>query len=419
MLTKKLALVGIGVLAGIQVAAADVVTDWNATLLDTVRARGTPPPVAARNLAITHVAMFDAVNGIHNTHKHYLVRPAASRQASPEAAASAAAHAVLSTLYPLDIASFDALHSDILLAIADGPAKDAGLAWGAEVAAALVAARAGDGASLSAPWPGSEAPGQWRPTVSFGGIVRPALLPMWGYVAPFAIQDVGRMRPPAPPELNTRRYAAELNYVKQYGSVDSVARTADQTEIAHFWAYGPGTATPPGHWNEIALTVAESEGNTLAENARVFALLNIALADAAIVSWDAKYAYNYWRPITAIQLADTDGNAATEPDTGWAPLLETPPFPEYTSGHSTFSGAAAVTLAFFYGRDDIAFTVGSDDLPGVYRSYGGFWQAAQESGASRIFGGIHFQSANVHGLNSGAATARYVVRHYLAPKRRS
>ena len=143
--------------------------------------------------------------------------------------------------------------------------------------------------------------------------------------------------------------------------------------------------------------------------------MNFALADAAIVSWDCKYTFDYWRPITAIQLADMDGNAKTEPDLTWTPLLPTPPFPEYTSGHSTFSGAAAVVLADFYRRDRVSFNVGSDDLPGVFRSYPGFWEAALESGRSRVYGGIHFRSANTQGLLSGARTGAYVARNALRP----
>ena len=167
--------------------------------------------------------------------------------------------------------------------------------------------------------PGTQ-PGEWRPTVSFGGIVRPALAPQWGSVTPFALPSGCLFRPPAPPALNTQQYAADVNMVKALGGTLSAARTADQTQIAQFWGYGPGTATPPGHWNQIAQVVAVSQGNTLEENARLFAMLNIALADAAIVSWDCKYVYNYWRPITAIQEADADGNPETTPDPSWTPL---------------------------------------------------------------------------------------------------
>jgi membrane-associated phospholipid phosphatase len=397
-------------------ASADIVTDWNQAALDTIRARSTPPPAAARNLAIVHVAIYDAVNGVRRTHEPYLVRGDVSSRASIEAAATSAAHDALVALYPADQSTFDALHTSILGGIPGGLRKEQGIAWGKDVAAQILAARANDGSTATAPFPGSQEPGQWRPTISFGGVVRPALLPLWGNVTPFALTSGTQFRPPSPPALGSRRYAFEVNFAQRFGSVDSTARTVEQTEIAQFWGYGPGTATPPGHWNQIAQVVAVNEGKSLAKNARLFALLNIALADAAIVSWDCKYIFNLWRPITAIQLADQDGNPATAPDPAWMPLLETPPFPEYTSGHSTFSGAAAVVLASFYHRDRVRFVVGSDDLPGVVRFYDSFSHAALESGMSRVYGGIHFMSANLHGLLTGAQTGAYVMRNVLRPR---
>lgn len=413
---------GAGLLATVAIAfgapvlRADVVTQWNAAALDVIRARNTPPPAAARNLAILHVAVYDAVNGIRRTHASYLATGRAPPGASEQAAASTAARTALAALYPADQARFEALDGALLNPIPAGPSRDRGIEWGAHVAARILAVRSHDGSSVAVPFPGSDEPGKWRPTISFGGIVRPALLPQWGDVAPFALRRSAQFRPPPPPRLESRRYAADVDFVQRIGALDSTARSVQQTEIAKFWAYGPGTATPPGHWNQIALAVAATEGNSLAANARLFALLNVAMADAAIVSWDCKYVYNLWRPITAIQLADADRNPATHADTVWQPLLPTPPFPEYTSGHSTFSGAAAVVLARFYGRDRIAFSVGSDDLPGVFRFYESFSAAALESGMSRIYGGIHFMSGNAHGLRSGAQTGAYVMRHLLRPK---
>lgn len=413
MNTKLLALIVSAVAFGAPTARADIVIDWNEAALDVIRTRNTPPPAAARNLAILHVAVYDAVNGVRRTHESYLVRDRAPSGASVQAAASTAARVALVALYPTDQATFEALDSSILSGIPAGASKESGIAWGTRVAGEILAARTNDGSAATAPFPGSDEPGRWRPTISFGGLVRPALLPLWGQVTPFALRTGAQFQPPAPPRLSSHRYAAGVNFVQRMGALDSTARTVEQTEIARFWGYGPGTATPPGHWNQIAQAVATNEGISLAGKARLFALLNIALADAAIVSWDCKYVYNYWRPITAIQLADTDGNPATLADPAWAPLLATPPFPEYTSGHSTFSGAAAVALAYFFHRDRVAFSVGSDDLPGVFRFYDSFSDAALESGASRIYGGIHFRSANLHGLLSGAQTGAYVTRHVL------
>lgn len=396
-------------------ASADVVTDWNAAALDSIRASNTTPPAASRHLAILHAAIYDAVNGIARTHEPYAVtgRPPAS--ASRIAAASAAAHTVMSAFYPQRQAEHDALHESIRAPLGSTPQVDTGAAWGELVGAELLELRSDDGSADTAPFPGGTGPGEWRPTESFGGVVRPALLPLWGYVRPFIVPDVTALRPPPPPALDSAEYAEEVELVRLYGASDSAVRSAEETEIALFWGYGPGTPTPPGHWNEIAIAVSGQEGLALEENARLFALLNFALADAAIVSWDCKYIYNLWRPITAIALADTDGNPATEPDPEWRPLLETPPFPEYVSGHSTFSAAAAAVLAGFFGRDDVPFAAGSDDLPGVIRWYDSFSEAALESGVSRIYGGIHFTSGNQNGLSSGFAVGE-IASGRLGPK---
>src|SRR5204862_7113801 len=219
----------------------------------------------------------------------------------------------------------------------------------------------------------------------------PYLLPQWGRLVPFAIPTNAWFRPAGPPNLESDTWAADYAEVKALGGVVSAARTPEQTLIALFWADGAGTETPPGHWNRIARAVALQFGNTLEQNARLFALLNVAMADAAICAWDAKYAFNFWRPITAIQNGDTDGNAATVPDRAWTPLLPTPPFPEYVSGHSAFSGAAAEVLRVFYGGEAVSFSTGSDVLPGVRRQFDSFYEAAAEAALSRLYGGIHFR----------------------------
>jgi len=201
---------------------------------------------------------------------------------------------------------------------------------------------------------------------------------------------------------------------KELGRIDSSTRTVEQTLVARFWADGAGTVTPPGHWNVIARDVARQRGNTLDENARLFAWLNLAEADAGLVAWDCKYAFNFWRPITAIHDAESDGNP-TRRATLVDSIPRDPPFPEYISGHSTFSGAAAAVLAAFFGSDQISFTTTSGDLPSVSRSYQAFSEAAAEAGMSRIYGGIHFMSANLNGLSSGAELGGYVTAHFLQP----
>lgn len=381
----------------------NAVLQWSDAALAAIRATNTPPPRAARSLAILHGAIFDAANGIQPRFHEYLVPPAAPVPSNRIAAVATAGHDVLAALFPTQAASFVVVRDSLLGGLASNPAKVNGMAWGSSVAQQILLARANDGSTAVVPYPGSTAPGMWRPTVSFGGNVLPALLPQWGNVTTFGISagSVATLQPPPPPALQSWGYALEVGYTQAIGGTVSSWRTAEQTEIARFWGYGPGTATPPGHWNQIAHNVARQRHVNLLDSARLFALMNFALADAAIVCWRCKYDAGLWRPITAIQLADQDGNPLTHPNPTWTPLLPTPPFPEYTSGHSSFSGAAARVLARFFGTDQVSFTSPSDDLPGVTRSYQRFSQAALESGMSRIYGGIHFLSGNVYGLING------------------
>ena len=400
-------------LATATMAQADVVTDWNTAALQAIRNYRTSPPAASRNLAILHVSMYDALNGIERTHEHYLVPSTVPASASKEAAASAAAHKVLTTFFPTNAPMFDALHEATLAGIRNGPQKTKGIAWGQSVAAAVLAARANDGStSVMAP-PGGSDPGTWTPTPPANAGY---LLPQWGAVLPFSMSSSIQFRPAGPPSLDSAKYAADFEEVKMLGGAVSSARTADQSQIAQFWADGGGTETPPGHWNHIAQDVAVQMGNTMEENARLFALLNIAMADAAICAWDAKYHYHNWRPVTAIRNADSDGNPLTEPDTTWSSFIGTPPFPDYVSGHSTFSAAAATVLALHYGTDDIAFTTGSDFLPGVLRTFTSFSQAAGEAAMSRIYGGIHFRFASDDGLIGGMRIGEWTMANHLQPK---
>jgi PAP2 superfamily len=389
-------------------ANGDVVTEWNNEALDAIRAGKTAPPIASRSLAILHVSIYDAVNGIARTHEPYLVQSVAPSSASREAAASTAAHRVLVNLFPAAAASsFDPLHAAILEPIPDGPQKIVGIVWGEFVANQILAARANDGFDAVVPPPGGSGPGVWVPTPP---ALAPYLLPQWGFVVPFAMTSSSQFRPPGPPSLDSQRYAADYNEVKELGAAVGSTRTADQTEIALFWADGAGTETPPGHWNSIAQEIAAAQANTLEEDARLFALLNMAMADAAICAWDAKYTFHFWRPVTAINFA--------EPELHWMSFIVTPPFPDYVSGHSTFSGAAATVLPFFYGTQDLPFTIGTDStsLPGVTRSFSTCLDAAEEAAVSRLYGGIHFRSANEDGLQAGISIGEWTDSHYLRPK---
>jgi hypothetical protein len=391
-------------------ARADVVLDWNQAALETIRRTSTPPPAAARALAMVHVAMYDAVNSIEHTHRPFRAYTPESFSTSREAAAAQAAFRVLSSLYPSERDVLERTLAESLAPVPQSSGKTAGVFLGNAVAERIIAWRSADGSQRTVAHAARYEPGQWRPTPPG---YKAALLPQWASVAPFGVATASHFRPAFPPDLTSAEYARHFQEVKDLGRADSTVRTPEQTEIAHYWADGAGTVTPPGHWNRIAQSVARSSGLTLHENARLFTLLNVALADAAIVCWDMKYACNLWRPVTAIHEAHRDGNELTQPDRSWRPLLETPPFPSCTSGHSTFSGAAAELLTLYFGRGDVQFTDVSEN--GRSRTFAGFSQAANEAGRSRIYGGIHYDFDNSTGLASGRAVARYVFANHLQP----
>lgn len=397
-------------------AQADMVLDWNDYALEAIRTASSAPPVASRALAITHAAIYDSVNSIYQTNQKYYTQLSGYSPANTSAAAAVAAagYNSLLALYPGQAATLLATYNASIGAIVDTPARKAqGEALGQQVAAAMVQLRSTDGwnVPLNPPYAPTNPPvaGHWQPTPT---AFAPFLLPQWGGVTPFTMTSNTQFRQEAPPLLDSPRYTAEFNEVKSLGKSDSSTRTPDQTQIAFFWLDGAGTETPPGHWNSIAQTVAMSKNTTLAENARLFALLNLAEADAAIAAWDMKLYYDFWRPITAIHAADTDGNNDTAGDPSWTPLVNTPPFPGYTSGHSNFSGASSTILAELFG-DNTAFSSTSDDLPGVTRYFTSFSQAALEAGRSRIYAGIHFECDNEFGLKAGGELGEYVFANYL------
>lgn len=402
-------------LAGALVSQADVVTDWNTAALNAIRATPDNPPRATRRMAIEHIAIFDAANGVQRSYRPYHVTEVAPVGASLEAAIAAAGYTTLNALYTnpdIQTTNFLALYNAQLALIPDGQARTEGIAWGQSVAQAILELRADDGWDAVVPYTPSGEVGRWKPTPPANA---PALLPGWGYVTPFSMTSGAQFRPQPPPPVSSSAFAFEFNTVKSYGGTVSSLRTADQLQVAQFWNDGPGTATPPGHWNEIAQTVSAGQGLSVIENARLFALLNIAAADAAICAWDAKFAYDYVRPVTAIREADLDGNPETEADPTWTSAIGTPPFPEYTSGHSTFSRSAATVLADFFGTDSIAFASTLDGTPGVVRNYSGFSVAADEAGTSRLYGGIHWPSANLHAQGSGYRIGQQVARYFLQP----
>ena len=416
----------------------DAVTDWNAAVLNVVRDWTTisndpypgrivaaQPPLVARNLAMIHAAMFDAANGFDRTYQPYLTFEPSPEGASQIAAIASAGYTVATALYADvdELAVWRATLDESLASEGDLVAAIRGIAYGNLVGLRMLAERQHDGLRNASSYVPSGQVGEWRRT--FPDYL-PPLLPQWPTLKPFAIDSVSSYRPSAPPLLSSDEYAAAVDQVAVLGALVGSERTEDQTQSALFWADGGGTATPPGHWNRIASSILAESSGALLESARVLALLNLALADAGIAAWDAKYAYDMWRPIDAIREADGDGNALTASIDGWLPLLKTPPFPTYTSGHSTFSGAAAAVLTSIYG-DSFAFESTSDAHTGysqrplasdlvTSRSFSSFDQAATEAGMSRIYGGIHFDFDNTAGLAVGKSVGFYVVENWLRPE---
>jgi membrane-associated phospholipid phosphatase len=386
----------------------DAVLFLNQVALDAIRSDKTAPPMASRDLAIVHASIFDAINSITRMYQPYFVNLVADKNTSMEAAAISAGFTALSSLFPAQ--NFDALKASAFTAIPDGLAKTSGISLGQNVANQILAWRAGDGWDKKYNYVPGTQPGDWQKIPPNNAEF---LLPQWPDVTPFTMSSGDQFRQAPPPALTSDAYTTVFYQVKDLGAKNSSSRTADQTQIALFWADGAGTYTPPGHWNAIAGLVAQTQNNDLTQDARLFALLNIALADASISCWDMKRYYNFWRPVTAIRQADTDGNPDTASDPNWEPLIVTPPFPSYSSGHSTFSGTAAELLQDFFG--ELPFTIGSDGLPGVTRSFLDFWDAAAEAGESRIYGGIHFEFDNLEGLLAGKALGDYVFENFLQP----
>jgi len=389
---------------------ATVVADWNVTLLNAVKATSANPPRASRAMAMVHGAVYDAVNGINGPYQPYRVLTPASGNANRTASAAAAAHRVLSSLFPTQQAAFDAQLAASLAQVPDGKAKQNGIAYGQFVADEMLAWRATDHANdPPPPWPDGVNPGEWRRTPP---AFADPLLPHWGSVTPFAMTSGDQFRPPAPPDVDSPEYTAAYNEVKEIGRVDSATRTPEQTDIAKMWAAGAGTVTPPGMWNQVAQQLSADTGLGILGEARLFGLIGLAVADAAISCWDAKYAYNYWRPVTGIRLGDADGNPDTAGDAGWLPLIATPPFPSYTSGHSTFSAASAKILEQFFGTDDLSFSVTAPEV-GITRFFNSCSEAAEEAGQSRIYGGIHWQFDNGPAQIAGQGIGVHVYQNYM------
>lgn len=392
---------------------ADVVLDWNAHAAQAiVTVGGQVPPRALIRLAMVHLAIYDAVNAIQGLpFESYAGAPPVNRPASADAAVAAAAHDVLVALFPAQMGDLDAKYAASLAALPDDIAKVNGTAVGQHAAAAILAARAQDGRDATMTYVPGSGPGAWVPTPP--GFL-PAQAPETPLVQPFALNDASQFRPEAPPHLASRKWARDYNEVKALGSAAGSSRTPEQTDIARFWSDNPTL-----QWNRAwrALSVAKFLG--VADNARYFAMLATASADALIGCWDAKYAYNFWRPVTAIRAGASDGNPQTGPDPEWIGVVATPNHPEYPAAHGCFSGAVTETLKYFFGSDRVCFTIDSNvaGLLNPVRDYSQFSEALEEVLNARIYGGMHYRTSTRIGANLGKQVSRYTTRHFFRPSR--
>ena len=405
-MTAALIVAAITLCAPLCAATQSVVVDWNAIAITAVAAGGQIPAQQERSMAITSVAVSDAVNAITKKYTRYgsgLTPPAG---ASTTAAAVGAAYHALTQLVPSQTPFLDTMLSQSLAKFGVS-AGDPGLIFGGAVADEIVAMRADDGAAVAQyPYtpPNAGAPGVWVPTPP--GFAA-ASVPGWVFVRPWVLESGAQYRPDDGPDLTSRRYARDVNEVKEIGALNSATRTVEQTNIARFWV-----ASAPVIWNGVLRQVALALDLDESEAARGFALMNVAGADARIACWDAKYTFNFWRPVTAIQRADEDGNPTTEGDPAWTPLIDTPNHPEYVSGHATISSAMATVLRLLFDDDPgVVLTVTSPTNPGFERHWTTFSAGIREVIDARVYSGIHFRSSDERGARLGRQVARFAATH--------
>ena len=389
-------------------AGVNAALEWNAIATEAfLPTQGTDPLSQSRAYAMLHAAIHDALNAIRQRYAFYTPGMPVVPGASPDAAVAAAAHDVLVALIPAQQPLIDAALASALAAIPDGPAKSSGVVVGETAAALILERRADDGVAeaFATPYVPTGAPGDYTFTPPFD--VPPlgpfAFAPGWGEVTPFGIA-LRSHRLPGPLSIRSAAYAFDFNFVKAIGEANSTLRTEEQSEIARFWY-----EDSPIGWNRIASTVLRQEHVGLRDSARILALTNFAMADGFIAGFEAKYDFRFWRPVTAIRAAATDGNRFTDPDENWSSYLVTPPVPDYPSTHTVLGAAAAEVLIHFFG-DRVRYSTTSVTEPGVIRHFRGFSDAAIENGASRVFAGIHFLDAVADGYKQGAGVGRKTSR---------
>lgn len=386
------------------VCAADEVLDWNDVALGRVLAAGQSPPDGTRTMAMVHVAMFDAINAVERRYVPYNFSIRAPTGTSAEAAAVASAATVLLELFPDQEQAVTAAYVASLAQIDDGWGKVLGIALGRRVGARSLARRAHDG---------SGAPAPYRPHTTAGTYVM-TVLPAateWPHVRPWLSHDGARFRPGPPPALDGAEWAHDYNEIKDVGARTSATRSALQTETARFWII-----TGPASWNPVVRSLAQSQPLDLVDNARLFALVNMAASDAFIAVFDAKYAYHLWRPITAIRNGDLDGNDATAPDFAWLPLVDTPLHPEYPCAHCITSSAIGKVLQAQFGTGTVPpITMTSPTAPGVTHTWTRIGDYVQEVSNARVWGGVHYRFSTRAGKQMGRSIGAFAVQNVLQP----
>ena len=398
------ALVAIALLGLAQPASADVISDWNDKAVALGVSRNMGPPPAERIIAMTHVAMFDAVNSIEPMYRPYLVQIPAAATTSKEAAAATAAGTVLAGVDAPAQAEMKAALAAYLVAIPDGAAKVEGIKLGEAVAAKILEARANDGAS---------APDTYRPRTTAGVYVPtvPTAVPQWPGVKPFALTSASQFRPLAPIALNSEEWTANYNEIKEVGSRTSTKRSARQTEDARFWLAVDGRVYYP-----VIRTLAEAKKLSVIDSSRLFALTAVARADALIAVFDAKYHYEFWRPITAIRNGDIDGNPATERDAAWQPIDATPMHPEYPCAHCISSASLAGVVQAVFGTAEMPeVSITSPTAPGVVHRWTNVRAFTDEVSEARIWAGFHYRFSTKVGQDMGYKIGEYVVSNFMQP----
>jgi hypothetical protein len=388
-------------------ARADTVTDWNQTAIEVMKAANIVGNPWTRTLAMVHVAMADAINAVQGRYARVVATVPAVPSAAAEAAASAAARHILVQLYPSQKAKVEEAYAAALKPLPEGPTKSAGVALGEQVATAVLADRADDGTNVLDTYRPHTSPGIWVPTTL------PAF-EQYARAKPWVLKSADQFRPAPPPQLSNALYARDYNETKTMGDIKSTTRTPEQTAAVKFWTQANFLPA----WEAAARQLAAAKSLALAENARLFALLNMGIANTFINDWDAKFTYNFWRPITAIRNGDRDDNDATERDPSWMPLNTTPMHPEYPSQAAIVAGVAVAVLGSVFGPNPpVPVTATDADDPTSKREFTNIAQMAEEMKNVRVWGGIHFRNSLEVGEDMGRKIAVYLVDNALKPAR--